>query len=112
MAPVITPTRYTPSQVQALKEEALRIYHQHNQLWQDYRVLPEGERDRQNLLYRRIEGHLWSEYGRAWGEYSRAQEVLDREIGLQGNRVKAEEIRSRTCGGCFQEKAANGTCGC
>ncbi|MFJ1607005.1 hypothetical protein ACIOHS_27080 [Streptomyces sp. NPDC088253] len=112
MAPLTTLTRHTPSEVQALKEEALRIYHQHNQLWQDYRVLPEEEKGRQNLLYRRIEGHLWSEYGRAWGEYLKAQDVLDREIGLKENQAKAKEIRSRTCGGCFQERAANGACGC
>lgn len=112
MAPVIDTIRYTPTEVQALKDEALRIYHQHHQLWQDYRVLPEGERERQNLLYGRIGGHLWSEYGRAWGEYLKAQEVLDREIGLKENQAKGAAIRARTCERCFQERVVNGACGC
>lgn len=105
----ITPTQ---AQAQVLKDKAIEIYRQHDQLWQDYRVLPEGEQDRQSLLFRRLSDHLWDQYGKAWGEYLKVQEVLDKEAGLKANKARAEKVRQSTCMSCFQITAANGTCGC
>ncbi|MFI1703015.1 hypothetical protein [Streptomyces griseoruber] len=44
--------------------------------------------------------------------YSEQVEFVNRERGRARNQAEAAAVRAKTCGGCFQERAANGACGC
>ncbi|MEH0579069.1 hypothetical protein QBA54_32370 [Streptomyces sp. B21-108] len=44
--------------------------------------------------------------------YNGRVEFVNRERGRARNQVEAAAVRAKTCGGCFQERAANGECGC
>ncbi|MFE3033036.1 hypothetical protein ACFXKY_15500 [Streptomyces canus] len=43
--------------------------------------------------------------------YNEQVEFVNRERGRAANRAQATAVRAKTCDGCFQEKAANGSCG-
>ncbi|MEU7323378.1 hypothetical protein ABZ682_22925 [Streptomyces griseoviridis] len=44
--------------------------------------------------------------------YSAQVDRVNRARGLVANKRQAAAAASKTCGGCFQERAANGSCGC
>ncbi|MFE2424998.1 hypothetical protein [Streptomyces hokutonensis] len=57
----------------------------------------------------------WTEqqrYAERVSAYNQQVEFVNRERGRAVNRAQAAAVRAKTCGGCFQEKAANGSCGC
>ncbi|MGW3445653.1 hypothetical protein [Streptomyces sp. NPDC001076] len=57
----------------------------------------------------------WTEkqrYEERVSAYNEQVEFVIRERGRAANRAQAAAVRAKTCDGCFQEKAANGSCGC
>ncbi|MFJ1607006.1 hypothetical protein ACIOHS_27085 [Streptomyces sp. NPDC088253] len=44
--------------------------------------------------------------------YNAEVDRVNRARGLAASKKQAAAVASKTCGGCFQERAANGSCGC
>ncbi|MFF5968223.1 hypothetical protein ACFY64_31770 [Streptomyces collinus] len=44
--------------------------------------------------------------------YNEAVDKINRSRGLAANKRQAAAVRAKTCRGCFQAPAANGSCGC